>query len=401
MWRPTGSRPGPEEHAVVNIGDSLRRWRDLARLRAQVRRSPTPAAWGDLAERLIAVGSIDDALEAAEKGLRSFPDSERLASVRLFARRTRFAGQIRRLREDALRRPTPAAWTQLAALYREIGSDDEALEAARECADRFPLHESAHLLQGEIRLERFVEDRIARDAVVAAESLRRAAQLNPREPSAHALLGELCWLVDDLRACRVHLRALLALTPGDRAVQDFLRELGADAEGADEAETSFEERAQRVEESGTLARSPDGFPGAGRRSARTGRAGAAELDVEALKRSVVELGSQPGVRASVVLGRDGEILADTSDGVGTTRREFADLVTALCATADDAGRRMDAGGLVRAELECPAGNVTAARVRGVTVGVRYDATLRPGEVWEIVQDFVARSLPGAAEGARA
>ena len=45
-------------------------------------------------------------------------------------------------------------------------------------------------------------------------------------------------------------------------------------------------------------------------------------------------------------------------------------------------------------------NVTVARVRNLTIGLLYADPLRPDQVWEMVQDFVARNLT-ATEGARA
>ena len=100
----------------MKIGEKLKRWRDLSRLRSRLRRDASPSAYGDLAERLISAGSVEEALEVAEEGLRAFPDSERLAQVRLFSKKGRLTGQIRRLRADLLRRPTPVVYTQLAAI---------------------------------------------------------------------------------------------------------------------------------------------------------------------------------------------------------------------------------------------------------------------------------------------
>lgn len=374
----------------------------MSRLRRQTRSAPSPSAFGELAERLIAFGEVDEALAAAEEGLRTFPDSERLAQVRLFSKRGRLSGQLRRLREDVQRRPTPVVYAQLAGIYRELGQAEDALQTAQECAERFPLNEGPYLVQGEIRLERFLRDTIARDAVLAEQALRRVTRINGHNVRAHMLLAELYWLVGDLASCRRSLRAVLSVTPGARDVQEFVRELGLPDGAAESAEpTGFEELAQQVEESGTFARPSERFPThrpAGSPDARPrGR-----LDVESLKTAIVELGSHDGVRNSIVLDKDGEVLADSTDGASITRRQFADLVLAVAATADDASRRMDTGALVRAEIENPSGNVTVARVRNLTIGILYADPLRSERVWEILQDFVARNQAAAdPEGARA
>lgn len=386
----------------VKIGERLRKWREVSRLRRQTRNAPSPSAFGELAERLIAFGEVEEALAAAEEGLRTFPDSERLAQVRLFAKRGRLSGQLRRLREDVQRRPTPVVYSQLAALYRDLGQTDDALQTAQECAERFPLNEGPYLVQGEIRLERFLRDSIARDAILAEQALRRVTRINGHNVRAHMLLAEIYWLLGDLAACRRSLRSVLAVTPAARDVQEFIRELGnPDASPEPDAAQPLEELAQQVEETGAFARPPERFPSHRQPGSPDARP-RARLDVESLKAQIVELGSHDGVRNSIVLDKDGESLADYTDGAGLTRRQFAELVTAVSATADDASRRMDTGALVRAEIQSPSGNVTVARVRNLTIGLLYADPLRSERVWEILQDFVARNQAAAErEGASA
>ena len=62
----------------MGILDKLKRARDLARLRAQVKKSKSPTAYAALAERLVAFGDLDEALSVAEEGLSHHPSSERL-----------------------------------------------------------------------------------------------------------------------------------------------------------------------------------------------------------------------------------------------------------------------------------------------------------------------------------
>lgn len=368
----------------------LRRWREVSRLRGRLRRSPSPAAFGDLAERLIAFGDAEAALRVADDGLATFPDSERLAQVRLFVKRGPLNTRLRKLRDDLARRPTPSAYERLAETYRELGSVGDALATAEECAERYPLHESPHLVQGEIRLDRFRQDLIARDAVRAEQSLGRVARINARCVKAHLLLAELHWLVGDRTTCRRHLRAVLDVTPGARDVQDFLRGI---AEGGADDDLDFAERARAVEERGSFAEAPEAFPGA---AARPGPRTPARLDVEEFKLRMTDLAGARGVRNTIVLDRDGAILADASDGAGLTRGQFGELVATVATVSDDAGRRMDTGALVRAEVDSPSGHVTVARVRHLTVGILYGDPLRPEPVWEALQDAVARSLTGEA-----
>ena len=333
--------------AVPTLGilGKLQRSRALAKLRRQAKKSPSPATYGALAERYVALGQIDQALKSAEEGLRVFPNSERLAAVRLFAKKKRLTGQIRKLRDDLLRRPTPVAYTQLAEIYRELGDSEGALEMATECAERFPLNESPYLIQGEIRLERFLRDAIAKDAVIAEKALTKVVRLNGHNVKAHLFLAELYHLVGDLPRCRQHLRGVLTIVPGARDVQSFLRNLPS-AEHDDPTPREFDDLARAVEDGGAFANDPTIFPGDHPHMAtgiqpRT----ALEIDVESLKEEVVRLGAHEGVKNSIILDRDGEFLADFTDASSLSRRQFCQLVNSIRETADDASRRMDTGAL--------------------------------------------------------
>lgn len=387
----------------MTIADRLKRWRDLARLRARAKSDPTPGAWTELAERLIAFGEVDDALRAAEEGLRAFPDSERLAQVRLFARKGRMSGQIRQLKDDIVRRPSPAAYAQLAQIYRELGSHDEALEIAAQCAERFPLNEAPHLLQAEVRLERFLRDQVARDAITAEAALQRVVRLNGHNARAHLLLADLYHVAGALSACRTHLRLALSANPQARDVQEFLARIGADADaaGAPADEEDFRDAARRIEETGEFSNPPGSVPGARIEGPSGERRDRAQIDVDALRLRVVDLGAAEGVLNSAVLDRDGAVLADASASGGMPRRQFAELVGSVASTSDEASRRMDTGALVRAEIEGPAGNVTVARVRSYTIGVLYTAPLTPERVWARIEDLAARNVGAAREPAHA
>lgn len=382
----------------MKLGDRLKRWRDIARLRGRAKDDPSPATLAELAGRLIAFGEIDEALRTAEEGLRRFPDSERLAQVRLFAKKGRLSGQIRQLREDLVRRPSPAAYGQLAQIYRELGSHDEALEIASQCAERFPLNEGPHLVQGEIRVERFLRDQVARDAFTAADALQRVVRLNAHSVRGHLLLAELYHVVGALTSCRAHLRLALSANPQARDVQEFLAKLGAAGEAEEE---DFRDLVRRVEETGLFANPPGRVPGALVEGAANEGRDRAQVDVESLRARVAELAGHAGVRNTVVLDREGAVLTDASVPEGLSRRQFSELVRSVAATADDASRRMDTGALVRAEIEGPAGNVTVARVRTLTIGVLYADPLRPERVWELLEDLVARNVATAREAAHA
>lgn len=378
------------------IVERLKRWRDVARLRRQVRANPSPTTYAELAERLVALDEHDEAVSVADEGLSLYPHADRLSHVRLFVKKSRMTGQIRKLREDIQRRPTPLAFAQLAQLYRELGSHDEALAIAAQGAERFPLSESSYLMQGEIRMDRFRTELIAKDAVVAESALRQVLRLNNHNVTAHLRLAEVYHLVGMRAECAVHLREVLLITPDARDVEEFL---AADAAAlpSPPPEDPFEDLAARVQTAASFAGDPAAFP-----SPRTGdeapaQGAAASLDGPALRAAMAAFSEHEGLRNAVLLDQVGQVVADHATADAIAKNHFAELVAEVRDAADDAARRMDQGSLVRADIEGPGMNLVVTRVRGLTIGVHYADPMRADAAWEIVQDFTAHQLTAGRE----
>jgi hypothetical protein len=388
----------------LRLIERWKRYREVRRLRAAVRASPSPRSFGALAERYVAHDRLRDALAVAEKGLHRFPDSERLQQVRSFALRKSLSGRIRRLRAEIERRPTPFAYTRLAEIHRELGDDDEALDLATTCTQQFPLNAQPLLVEGEIRVERFLRDVVAQDGILAATALRRVLTLNGASVKAHVLLAELYHLVGAVADCRRHLHVVLAERGEEHDVRAFVASLGDGAWDADLEELTpdaFETLARAVEESGEFVGDPATFPAIVQHGPASRRIRALAIDLDGLSRDVARAGRSLGMRNTVLLDRDGRVLAEHCDDGGMAREDFAHVVRQLRSTADDTSRRMDAGALVRTELEGPAGDLTVMRVQRLTVGALYSEPLRAARVWELLQDLTARNLSPRPEVAHA
>lgn len=371
----------------------LKRWQDLSRLRRQARREPSPSAFAELAERLISLGEHDDALRVAEEGLTAYPHADRLEHVRLYVKKNRMTGELRRLREEIQRRPTALGYSRLAKLYRELGSHDEALAIAAACAERFPTDETAFLLQADLRRERFRRDMVAKDAVMAESALRQALRLNPKNVDARVRLAELCHLVGLREACAEHLRAARAASPSSPDLTALVAELG-EAPNADEE--SFSEMAERVQAEGAFAGDPSKFDGGGDAPAQD-----EHVDAGSLLAAMSAFAGHAGLRNVVVLGRQGVVVADHSGPQGMPRAPFAQLVAEIRDAADDASRRMDTGALSRADVEGPGGSIVVTRVHGLTIGMRYTEPMKGERAWELLSDFTSRQLASGREASRA
>jgi tetratricopeptide (TPR) repeat protein len=384
----------------LNLLEKLKRYREISRLRAQARQAPSPSTLGALTERLVAHGQLEAALAAAEHALDLFPDSERLHQIRVFAKKKTLAGHIRSLRIDLERRPSPFVYTSLAELSRELGDEDEALEIAGQCAAMFPQNDQPFLVQGEIRLERFLRDQVARDAVEAELALQRVVRINPQHLKAHVLLAELYHLVGALPACRRHLREVLEQSPSARDVHAFLRQLGSATEevGPDDVtEEMLISLAGRVEESGVFAGPPEAFPQMIAHTSTVRRRSSMRVDAGGLAAAMEHFARTPGVRNAMLLDSEGQVVTQHGSAAGLGAEAFAELARGIRTTSDETSRRMDTGVLVRAEIEGPDVSLTVVRLRQYTIAALYSDPLRTDRVWEMLQDLSARCLTAPPE----
>ncbi len=334
----------------------------------------------------------------AESGLAVFPSNERLERVRTFAKKQELSGRLRHLKQETRLRPSPEAYTELATIYRDLGDDGAAMETAAICAKRYPRHEGPHLITGQLRLDRFVRDKVAKDVVLAHEALERVLTIDKHSTRASLMLAEIHYLVGDMRRCREHLQQVVALMPSARHVHAFLR--AGEGRTRDDSDPGLRSLAERVEQRGEFANPVSGFP-------RTGESGGGpaarklKLDTSGLRAQLGALGNERGIANVIVMDREGDVLADHAGASGMDREDFCELVASIGETSDDASRRMDIGTLVRAEIVGPGANLTVARLRSLTVAVLYNEPLKPDEVWTRVQDFVARNLTAGGDTAGA
>ena len=378
---------------------TLRQMRDLRRLRNEARRAPSPATLGALAERFIACGKVDDAMKVAENGLRHFPTSERLSSVCTFARKEKMQHEIRRLRDQIEAKPTPAAYTRLAEIYRSLSSHEAALLTCEECLERYPLNENPYLIIGEIHLERFLRDLTASDGLRAEEQLRRVTRLNGQNLRAMLLLARLyhaVGAVEELLKTLDLIRDLNADLPELKLIAD-----GLGSGPAAEESLSASERIRRIEITGEFPKLPLEFPDMGINRMLGGPDPAVRLNVEGLRSHLVDIADVPGVRNSIILDRDGEPLADIGDEEGLTRKQFADMVAEILGTAEDAARRMDMGSFRWCTLDGPFGGVAISKVNTISLGTMFTTPLRSDHARRLLEDFASRNFTASREVADA
>ncbi|MHC4832012.1 MAG: tetratricopeptide repeat protein [Planctomycetota bacterium] len=196
--------------------------------RSKSRIAPTsPLAVAKEVERLIETGELREALEVAEKGVYDYPRSEVVNSAYRFLKRTALGEDVVTLRREVEASPSAVKYSQLAEAYKEIGDYDKALETCNRSIDLYPEHEGAWIVLAQIRMERFREDWIPRDAELAIDFYERAFDLNR---SSYRTLIELAELYTELGIKRRAIRkceAILYFAPDDEKALHILRKAQA------------------------------------------------------------------------------------------------------------------------------------------------------------------------------
>jgi tetratricopeptide (TPR) repeat protein len=397
----------------VSILSRIRKIRDLRKLRAAAARSPSPQTCGALAEACIATGRLEEAHQVAKLGAARFPASERLADICRFVNRRRQSARIVALREEIHRQPDPGLFRQLAEIHLELGETDRALALCEQSLEQFPLYELAHLLIGQVRLSRFLESRVAQDAVEAERQLRRVLKLDPRNERATVLLGFLYFVTGARKPMNDVFQNTLIATPGLSDLADLAQAAASPrlwdraAEARHEEELDEDERdslaelARLVEMRGTFRNSPHMFPvdPLGRTAAAA--AAWARLDEKLLKDSVKGLGSLPGVRNVVALSEDGRPIADFAGDRGLPIDDFALLTSALRNRSEEATRRMDVGNFLWCTVEGPFGGLTFTQVRELTFGLMHGMPIRAERAHVMLEEAASLSFVASREVSRA
>ena len=201
----------------------IQRSRRIRQLREKVSSAPSPRAYSLLCEWILASRGPEDAQRVATEAIECFPWSERLQVLFHRIRRAAFKEEIERLENRVQQAPTAELYGRLAEVYKLANEDDEVFRICRECISRFPKSDSAFLVEGRLRLERFFRNHLKHDGVIAAEKLERAVALNPLNMKARRELSELYFEIGAWNRLQRHMRPLLRDTNTDERIQEMAR----------------------------------------------------------------------------------------------------------------------------------------------------------------------------------
>jgi len=319
------------------------------------------------AERLVAGGRHDEALQVAEQGLKRFPGAPRLRSVVQYVRRTQATSRLTELKRTLEERKDERAYRELITLHLDLGNKDHALETAVKYAEEFPDTCEAHIHLGEVYLKRYVGEMFARDAWSAIEEFRRALELEPSAGRAHQRLALLYYAIGAYRTCADELTCVLELDPDNQRISEFRDQVLQVA--GDQGEEDVEYLLDYAEDRHEIPNDPAVFPG-GRRFSLDHQGGT--LSPKLFAAAAAGIGRRLRIEQLAAIGSGGRPLAVA----GENKEQFVRLACRLDAAARRAGRHMNFGTMQRFMVEgrfgrivlVPAGNCAVAARAPRSVG---------------------------------
>jgi tetratricopeptide (TPR) repeat protein len=359
----------------------------IKKLQDEAESNPSPESIAALAQKHIELGNYAEALQEADKALHTFKGSTKLMEIVAFVRKKQSQENVKHLRDEIRVKPSALAYSQLAGIYRDLGDIDQALELLAECTAKFTADQSAFRMQGQIRLENFLQEVIAYDGVHALADLRKVQSLNPDDTGARMLLAQLYFAVGANAAAVEELRSEIAKNPTALDLQPFIEDLGNPPPL--EKDVTIETLIERCEEAGSLVNSLKGFPRV-KASLAQRTSAAPKINPVAASAKVQELGGGPGIGNLALLDREGRSIASVANESGLDAEAFREMAWGIETLAYEGCRRMDIGSFSRGCLQLPGGGISFVRRRGTTFALGFGEPMRADKAAALLDELVLK-----------
>lgn len=335
-------------------------------------------------ERLIETRDLKTALEIAEKGVYENSRSEVVLSAYRFLKKETLAEDLKRLRQKLDKEPNPISYAQLADAYKEIGDHDKAIELCRRAMELYPDHEGPWIILGRTRLERFKEDWIPRDALLAIEYYEKALDLNRNSYKTLIDLAELYTEVGAKKRAIKKCESILYFAPEDEKALSLLRKAQSlpdqKREELEDLVAAYAEKKRKAaQRRGRRAGEPLGP------SARLAKSpGLLQKKLEGLK--AIE-----GFYAAVAMDQDGSAIASCA-ARSIDQEQIAESIKAVFEAASDCSLRIDIGHFKRGVFEGPSGFIYLIVFDDIRIAVLCDPGTKMATLDEAITRFVEDDL---------
>ncbi|MBI5365451.1 MAG: tetratricopeptide repeat protein [Planctomycetes bacterium] len=386
----------------MGLFDSVRRRRELEKLERDAAENPSPLTLSTLAERCIAFGETEHALEVVRRAVETFPDNDRVLTTYRYIMKSHLQSRILELQRAIDKAPTPAGFTRLAELhYKELGDRDAALEMCRRGIALYPGDESLAMIYGQIRIDRFHEDFQAKDGLQAIEHLARAARINPQNYKALLLLAKVYGEAGAYAHAQEALEQIMRFSPQDdraRGIFDRLAGVAKGSTGSEDVDMMLREVERRggLDDAGKALMALFDTENGSRQGG-----GEPAADVERISRLIRMFSELDGLLAAVVLSTDGRTVA-VQGRADLPMDPIAQVAHTVFTTSEEASKRMDIGSFQRAVIEGPFGRMTLVQMKHhLTLGVLTNQAVKPDATQSAIErflDVLAKSAPVPEKG---
>ena len=356
--------------------------RQVDAARADMNRARSPYSVAQFVERCIELKALEVALEEAEKGLKEFPNSEKLLEAYKHLIRVKCDDDLKVYRHEVKTQPSPKAYYRLACLYKEMRDYDQAIELARKGVDLYPEFEGNYIVLGDIRYERFQRDLRASDGLVAVELFEKASDLNHENYRLLFQLAEIYQAIGAREMALEKLNAILAFAPDDanalKRLDEVQRMKTSKSKTLRDVLQDFERRAA----SSAGARNAGSMGQLGQRYTR---------NPDHLARKLRSLERVEGFNRAIVLGPAGEVLASYPGGPDENRR-LADALKDMLDASIECCLRMDISTFEKGFLESPGGYTYVLIVDRLRFGILCGPTAKKDKIVDEVFRFIEHDL---------
>jgi tetratricopeptide (TPR) repeat protein len=344
----------------------------------------TPYEIGAEVQRCIDARRFKAGLEVAEKGVYEFPRSELLLNDLRFIKKETLQGELADLKAKLDAQPNPVQYCRLADVYKEIGDYDKALELCKKAIDLFPDHEGPWIIFGKIRLERFKEDWISRDALLTIQHYEKALELNNTSYKTLVDLAELYTEIGAKRRATKKCEAILYFAPEDGKALALLQKCSQmpdqRREDIDELVKSYAEKKRKSAQ--RRGRKPGESLGPSQRLVKS---------PEALRKKLETLRNLQGFSIAVALEQGGAFVTGYSSRA-MDAQVWAQAMAPVFDSIADCSLRMDIGQFKRGIFEGDSGLIYLVVFDEVRIAIFCDPPVKRDRVEEAVIKFVEDEL---------
>ncbi len=359
----------------MHLIQRMKVWKELRRLERRVREEPAPNTFVDLGQVFINLEMHDKAEQCATDGLALFPKSSELRELRECARRGLRQRRAAALRARVTRSPNQKDYRDLAQLLIEIGDSASLHAVCQEWSLRFPADAGCWLVLGQTKLVNFYRDLAAREGHEAARCLQRAVRMQPADPQARRLLGELMYRIGAVAAAQRQFRELQALNAEDREVAALLRHVASLSDHGDDLAGLFAD----VETHGSLRHPP---------MAPTSPSGD-ERPLAGVRDGLAQVAELPGVtKAAFIRGAKALVKGAIRDG----KDSFLRASRVVARAAHRFARKVDIGSASKTIVEGPFGRICVCAYGDALAAALCDARADATQVMAELQEIVAGAL---------